>query len=670
MSIPSLALVLSLTACGVHHAPAPWVTDLRVEGSSPTGSGVLYDPDLPQLEGPDSAWAARETAWAARSEATRHEWVHWWQRIPLSAWLQPLPSLDPTILEEDRLRLTQWWVDHGWIDASTTLETQPSKRTCRSLNGQPCGQDVVFRVQPGPVVTVTARLQGIEPLAPKGLSTIDALLPPEGPAQHERLTFHQKAMTDRLFALGFGGAKVTWHLERTGLNEAVAVYQVEPGPRLNHGAVTVSAPLATPAQAVEDAISRAAPQGTLWNGDALERVGEAFAARPGISSITFEAGEVEAGEAPVLAELVLEPVHTFKPLYVAGAQGATLSAAAGFDWLHHGRVGRLVTSHVRALFGARAIPVDTLDRDWLQGNLGPTADVRASSDLPIFPSGRAVMQVSGHSVRDVRRGYQSLEHVLSAGVGWHTDRLRLNLSGVFDHRSYGHSLGQQPVHDAWFGADNPLDSRTQWMYPSSSWAFHTLDRDIDPTAGVRFEGSLDPWIPEEERIYRRATARIRSYHTLGSERWTLATHGAVGLSRSSDGEPIRGLGLRHFLGGPEDMRGFTWRNVSSPSTSRTAPREVRVGGDTLAFSSLTARYRIHPDFTVGPFVEAGRVWEVQIPGETPSVSDLLTDVGVECQATSPVGWVRGDVSWIPTPHAGVGTPPPRLMWQLTVGQRY
>jgi len=342
---------------------------------------------------------------------------------------------------------------------------------------------------------VTSRLQGIDPLAPKGLSTLDALLPPLGATETERLDFHKEAMTTRLHALGYGGAVVSWYLERTDPTEAQVIYDVDPGPRLNYGSVLVFGPRSRPAQAVGDAVSKAAPQGTLWNGDDLAKVGEALAARPGISAVHFEPGRMEAGEAPVLTELILEPVHTFRPLYVAGAQGATLSVSGGFDWLHHGRVGRLVTSHVRALFGARAIPVDQLDRDWLQGNLGPTADVLVASELPIFPTGRTVLEASGHSVRDVRRGYQSMEHVLSAGVGWRTDDLHLSLSGVFDHRSYGHSPGQQPVHDAWFGTDNTLDPHTQWMYPSSSFTFHTLDRDIDPRSGVRFEGTLDPWIP-------------------------------------------------------------------------------------------------------------------------------------------------------------------------------
>ena len=90
----------------------------------------------------------------------------------------------------------------------------------------------------------------------------------------------------------------------------------------------------------------------------------------------------------------------------------------------------------------------------------------------------------------------------------------------------------------------------------------------------------------------------------------------------------------------------------------------------MAFGSLTARYRVHPDMTVGPFIEAGRVWELQTQESPPSWSDLLSDVGVEVQAASPLGWVRGDVSWVPTPVVDVGTPPPRFMWQLTIGQLY
>ena len=669
MSLRSLLWVVSLSGCGVHHAPAPWVTDLRVEGPHASGRGLTYDPDLATLEGESPAWIARELAWTSREQATDHLWVRWWHLLPFSAWVQPLASLDDAILDEDRQRLEDWWVDQGWLDASVIVEVKPSDRKCPSLGGDPCGQDVVFRVTQGPRVTVRATLEGVEPNAPKGLATLDALLPPEGGAERARLAYHRDLMQTRLEGLGYAAATVDWRIDRAG-EEGTVVYSIDPGPRLTYGDIQVQGPSDRPARAIQRSIERAAPEGARWNGDALRKTGDPIANLPGVAGVSFEPGLPEDGKTPVLIGLELEPPHSLSPLVIAGAQGATLSGAVGFDWLHHGRVGRWVTSHVRALAGARAIPVEDLTEDWLRGNLGPTLDVQASTRMPVFPSGRAVVQIAGDTLRDVRRGYQSMEHRLSAGVGWDTDQLQINASGVFDLRTYGHSPGQREVHDRWFGPGQDLDEHTRWVYPSTSLTFHTLDRDVDPKSGVRLQGTLAPWIPEGERTYRHATARLRGYQSLGSPRWTLAAHGALGLTRSDDGGPIRGLGLRHFLGGTDDLRGFTWRNVASPGNMHTDPWEVRVGGDTMAFGSLTARYRIHPDMTLGPFIEAGRVWELQTQKRPPSWSDLLSDVGLEVQAASPLGWVRGDVSWLPAAVEDVGTPPPRFMWQLTIGQLY
>ena len=652
---------LGLSACLPRHAEPPWAVGIRVRGPEPSGT-LWTDPDLPALEDdlPHRA-AARETAQQARRVMVQEQ-THWWQFVPLAAIVRPRAAFDAEGVEEDRERVERWFHDHGWLDASVALEvTSPRERW----------RVVTLRVTAGERTEVTPVLGSVETLPAPVEVALQEALPPAGPWVSQTYEVASRRLEGVLRAAGYGQASVT--AQRSGDR---VTYQVEPGPVVYMDGFRWLGLESIGGAALDRLARNSIRQGAPWDGARLDALVADLTARPAIASVRVEPGPVVDGAAPVTFLVEEAPRLTWHPRYSLGANGALLSATMGAGVETHGVGRRLVTSRGHLDVGYRLLPTTSETPGLLSGNHGPTADALLEWDAPLSVVSRLALYLRAAGLLDVRRGYRSVEPEAAAGVSWSTESTQLVAAAVVDHDAFTASAAQRPVYGRWFGSDGDrfLPSYTL-VYPELRLQVDTLDRKVDPRRGLHAEARWTPRAEFRGRPWQRADADVRGFVPLHPRVWTAVIRGWAGATTWEVPDAPRLFGLRYHLGGPYDMRAWSFRRLAAPGWDGTVD-DTRVGGNVLLYASLESRHRVHPHLTVTPFVDVGRTWEGwrsrQI-GETlyggVDLQDLTGDVGLGIDAPTPLGMLRTAVAVQPLPTTGLVSAPPRWTWQANLDMR-
>ncbi|MFT5455942.1 MAG: hypothetical protein ACI9K2_002426 [Myxococcota bacterium] len=658
----SLCLVLlGLSACVPRHEPAPWAVGIRVRGPEPSG-WLLTDPDLPPLadDRPHRA-GARETAQAAR-DALQSQQTHWWQFIPLTGLIRTRTTAEPSVLEADRGRVEAWLHDRGWVDAEVELEVDAPKDRLRV---------VTFRVEAGERAMVIARLAGASGLPASLVATLEAALPPPGPWDRERIGKAVVALEGSLRASGYGHGQAS--VERAG---GLATFTVAPGPLVSMAGVRWVGIEGLDRDVLTRMVRPVVREGAPWDGDGLDALARKITVRPGIEATSVRPGVVVDGEAPVTFIIEESPPITWTPRYSIGSDGALFSATGGAGFQAHAVGRRLVSTRGFVDFGYRLLPTTPASPGAFTGNHGPTGAGLLELDAPLSVLGRVGLYARAEGLVDVRRGYHSVEPEAAVGLSWSTTTTHLVAAVVVDHDLFTATPAQRPVYDTWFGAEGDrFLPRYTLLYPEFRADIDTLDRTVDPHRGVHAKLSGVPLALFRGRPWHRYDVDIRGFVPVRPRAWTAVFRARSAATSWSVPDPPRLFGLRHHLGGPYDMRGWSFRRLGPPGYVGS-PDDTRIGGNVLLFGSVESRHRLHPHLTLIPFIDVGRTWEDwrdrTVGDATLSgvrLADLASDIGLGIDVRTPLGTLRTSVAAQPWPTAGLVNPAPRWAWQANLDMR-
>jgi translocation and assembly module TamA len=168
------------------------------------------------------------------------------------------------------------------------------------------------------------------------------------------------------------------------------------------------------------------------------------------------------------------------------------------------------------------------------------------------------------------------------------------------------------------------------------------------------------WMPGEFNYYY-AIGDMRAYHTNANGRLTLAGFGRYGSVSPMHQESDIPVLKRLFLGGPDQMRGWSRFEVGPLS-----PLGEPIGGKSLLAGTVELRAQLQRRVRGAVFVEGGNVWR----GDwTAHLGDLQFDAGPGLRVQSPFGLVRVDVGFQlnTIPGLRIDGQPQLHRWRLNVG---
>ena len=161
--------------------------------------------------------------------------------------------------------------------------------------------------------------------------------------------------------------------------------------------------------------------------------------------------------------------------------------------------------------------------------------------------------------------------------------------------------------------------------------------------------------------YLNVIGERRLVRTISERRITLAAFGRYGAIAPLNSDSSIPILKRFFLGGSEQMRGWSRFEVS-PLSSAGEP----VGGRSLLALAGEVRVPILKRITGAAFAEAGNVWRQDW---TVRLDDLLFDAGPGVRVVTPYGLIRLDVGFQLNRIDGlrIDGRPQRHPWRINIG---
>lgn len=179
-----------------------------------------------------------------------------------------------------------------------------------------------------------------------------------------------------------------------------------------------------------------------------------------------------------------------------------------------------------------------------------------------------------------------------------------------------------------------------------SVSYDTTDNPLDPSKGLRFSGTAEPfaYLGNAGAGPAMLKGQLSAYQALDeAARYVLAGRLAAGA--------VLGAGLldvppqrRFYVGGGGTLRGFDYQSQSP----RNAAGDI-IGGLSYVAASFEARIKITDTIGLVPFVDIGAA----SADNTPQFSDLGIGAGLGLRYYSPIGPLRLDVA-VPVANAEEG----------------
>ncbi|MEZ4317237.1 MAG: BamA/TamA family outer membrane protein [Myxococcota bacterium] len=609
-------LIIAGLGCAKHDPP-PWLTAVTVTGANPRPGipGLTSDPDLPAL-GPHltDRFASRRTLWTVRAEIA-HPWSRWWQFLPVAPTVLGYrrSTVDRALLDADAERISVFFAEHGWRDASTEVELRrPSLWIARVFRSPKRNRTLEAHFE----VDVGARYRldtwaltgdlvdfdpvGLAPGTPWGLE-----------AERELLARLQDAAESD----GYGRAVVslTQESDANGLTRIEA--HVERGPAGVFGLVTLSGNSDLSDAALRRTIGRSVAEGLPWNPGRVDRLERRLLRMPGIADATIEklatpAGTVGADVVPLRVHVVESPRDMVEPANEIIGRPGTFTLIVGATWIRRHVLGANTWSRLHGALGYRHIW-----RDVWGGDSGPAASVGLGLDVSLEPTATLFLHQSVDAELDQWHGYHYGRADAEVGPSWQRGPASI-WAGA---RSTGFLAFpfplQQPVFDRFFETADDGNGPLERSYVLHQSVVHaevdTIDDPTNPHGGGRFTIDAIPYGRVEGATLRRVELDLDTYWPTA---WSLLTLRARVGGGLLDVQPTNGstvgvlLGHRVYGGGPYIVRGWVDRSILPPGTD-WSPGEPRAGGNVEAHATLEPRFHLNPNATLTGFLDAASVWE-------------------------------------------------------------
>ncbi|MDQ0513364.1 autotransporter assembly complex protein TamA [Ancylobacter amanitiformis] len=403
-------------------------------------------------------------------------------------------------------------------------------------------------------------------------------------------------------------------------------FQVAPGPAATFGKFTVKgADFLTPGF-IEQRIEIA--PGTPYSPEALTRLRRRLLGYESIASVRIHEADTLAPDGSLPITLEIEPR---KPRYVGfgATYSSTDGSAVNVFWGHRNLFGGGETLRLDAQtswFGEKSEAVPDADPFGYK--------VSASFMKPGILTVQDDLVAQAAVLREVTNAYVREAVTLIAGVRHrYSDQLSLQVSL---------DLEQSHVQDADGTGDYgivgiPFDLK-----------YDTTDNELDPTKGVRFAGTLEPFAylgdaGSGPTLFKGA---FSTYHAFDDEsRFILAGRVAAGSVFGAslyDIPPQR----RFYVGGGGSLRGYDYQSASPRNAEG-----ILIGGRSFFEASLEGRIRVTDTIGIVPFFDMGSAFA----SEWPDFDMMKYSAGIGLRYYTAIGPLRLDLAFPLNPGPDDGT---------------
>lgn len=681
--------------CGPKTPPPgpPWLTDARVQGPEADWDRLYpRHPDLPAtVPGERGRSAAIDTSWAARL-ALDHPVPAWWEQAPFVRRFYPLPPLDRETLEADELRVRDWFIDQGFLEAEVGLTVEPDptwwgQNAERKAPGS--AWRAIFTVQTGPRWDISrVDLVGEELLEGELRRALLAALPVAtgdhytGASRRAAEAALRHAMASRGHPYPFAtSVLVPDPVVPGGPRTATLLFHVDPGTPARFGTVRYHGLELLDRGRVRRAIQPRFSPGDPWDQRALERLELGLDRLPAFAEVTARPGTIEAdGTTPVHVRVDEAEAGGWSPVLGLSSEASLYSVELGAAWQGN-HVGRgLASGRFWTQAGYRAMPVLFGPSAFL-GNHGPVGGSGMEAEFFVRPLAGISVFTGASGRLDTWRGYHQATAGARAGLRWRPSR-HLTLSFAPEvgwWRSFA-TPAQEPLFVRWFDSEvpgpppAPMDgmqrprfrSQALVLRPHIDLRYVQLDDRASPQSGAVVEGTVVPWGRADADSWTRAELAVHGFVPVLPERLVLAPSLRGGWMAWHQDDVLQAIPTRFFAGGVGTVRGWSTRMLNPPGWDGDI-NDVRIGGNVMLTGTLEGRFRIWPQLHLIGFVDSGRVWErmrsiendrgeVIVAGV--DLGQLQTSTGIGIQVPSPLGTVVTSIALRLNRETDLGRPVP------------
>jgi outer membrane protein insertion porin family/translocation and assembly module TamA len=623
----------------------------------------------------NAAFSDDELASAIATESTRCKTPILFPLCAFTDWgiAHERAYLDPDRLDADALRLLLYYRRRGY--RAVQVDTAVA-----SSNG---GVDVTFRIEEGrPVRIDSLAVPGASGLVAEGRLS-ELLTVREGsPLDLTELERSEDRIVEHLQNRGYARAVVLReYFIPAGSRRAEVTLQVEPGPRVRFGEITVMGN----EKVSDDVIRRflTLSPGGLYRYEAILESQRNLYAMEALRYANIETSY------PAGTDTLLDVT-----VDVTEAPLNSVRAGIGVTTTDCGQ-GEVAYVHRNFLGGARRLELTWNLSNVLAEQVGgrfPCTDVGPTPvfrDLD-FQAVAEFRQPNFFSTRNRLRasvfvGRETVPNIFvrtsRGGEVGLTRRLRARMPISLTYRPELTDFDEASADVFFcvnFGFCDPSDIATvteaRWLAPLTlSWSYDRTNATFSPTAGHYMNAELETagGYTGSDYGYNRAVFDAASFEEIASN-LVLAVHlrlgvldptGAGGFAESPGEGTVVHPRKRFFAGGPQSVRGFG-QNLLGPTVlvvdaAEECPgvpleacvagldppsfQERPAGGNALLESSFELRWRVTPDWEAVAFLDVGRV-----ASELGSLEAPVATPGMGIRFFSPVGPFRVDVGYDPT----------------------
>ncbi len=412
---------------------------------------------------------------------------------------------------------------------------------------------------------------------------------------------------------------------------------VDPGPVADLGPITV-----TGTRAVDPAVIRSfiyAEPGQPYSPEAIVAIRRSVQRIEAVGAVRVREGEALDAEGRLPLEV--EVTERLPRLIGASARYSTRDGpAARAYWVHRNLFGGAERLRLEADLFYTVLDRDGRDRRGRQfewKDLG--GRVAASFLKPALGGTRFDLLADASIQRERTEGYDADTGLATLAIRRRftdTASLQLGLEGEIGRieRAPPPRILLPP------GAFDPFGARFSYglLGLPLSFTYDSTDRPLDPTAGLRIQGSATPFLGfgDAARFFGIGRLQASAYWALDAEaRTILAARIGLGTILGAAASDVPASRL-FFAGGGGSVRGFDYRSLGPRD-----PFGRLVGGRSLVDGSLEARIRITDTIGLVPFVDVGQAFAGPLPSRS---EPLRVGAGVGLRYYTPIGPIRVDVA--------------------------